>query len=66
MGFASFIQMVPFVLVPPGKPEIETISTVFAGIYFGFVVYRGKSFRPAFITHFFINVFFVAIVNLRH
>jgi uncharacterized protein len=63
---AVLIQMVPFVLVHLGKPELETISTIVTGILFGYIVYRGNSFWPAFIIHLFINVFFVASVNLIH
>ena len=59
-----FIQMIPFVLVHFSKPEIETLSTIVTGIYFGYVCYRSNSFWPAFIIHMFINVFFVAAVNL--
>jgi membrane protease YdiL (CAAX protease family) len=58
------VQMVPFVLLHFGKPELETLSTIVTGIYFGYVAYRGNSFWPAFIIHLFINVFFVAVVNL--
>ncbi len=58
------LQMVPFVLVHLGKPAIETISTIITGILFGYICYRGKSYWPAFIIHIFINLFFVAIVNL--
>jgi uncharacterized protein len=63
---AILIQMVPFVLVHLGKPELETVSTIVTGILFGYIVYRGNSFWPAFIIHLFINVFFVASVNLIH
>jgi membrane protease YdiL (CAAX protease family) len=59
-----FIQMIPFALLHLGKPELETISTLFTGILFGYVVYRGKSFWPAFIIHLFINVFFVTLINI--
>jgi uncharacterized protein len=58
------VQMIPFVLLHFGKPELETLSTIVTGIYFGYVAYRGNSFWPAFFIHLFINVFFVAIVNL--
>jgi membrane protease YdiL (CAAX protease family) len=59
-----FIQMIPFVLVHLGKPELETVSTILTGILFGYIAYRGKSFWPAFIIHLFINIFFVLSVNL--
>jgi membrane protease YdiL (CAAX protease family) len=58
------VQMVPFVLVHFGKPEIETISTILTGIYFGYVAYRGNSYWPAFIIHLFINIPFLIFVNI--
>jgi membrane protease YdiL (CAAX protease family) len=61
---AILIQMVPFVITHFYKPELETISTILTGIYFGYICYRGNSYWPAFIIHLFINVFFVSIINL--
>jgi membrane protease YdiL (CAAX protease family) len=58
------VQMIPFVLVHFGKPEIETISTILTGLYFGFVAYRGNSYWPAFIIHLFINIVFLIFVNM--
>jgi membrane protease YdiL (CAAX protease family) len=49
------IQMVPFVLLHFGKPEIETLSCIVTGLWFGWIAYRGKSFWPAFIIHTLIN-----------
>lgn len=63
---AILLQMIPFVILHFGKVEIETISTIITGILFGWVVYRGKSFWPAFFIHLFINVFFVALINFRY
>jgi uncharacterized protein len=60
------IQLIPFVLVHFGKPELETLSTILTGIYFGFIVYRTNSFWPAFLIHMFINIFFVVSVNLLY
>ena len=62
--YSVLVQMIPFMLLHFGKPEIETISTIFMGIYFGYVVYRGNSFWPALIIHLFINVGFRVIVNV--
>lgn len=50
------IQMIPFVLLHLGKPEIETISTIFTGILWGYICYRGNSFWPAFIMHMVVNI----------
>ncbi|MCJ7522392.1 MAG: CPBP family intramembrane metalloprotease [Dehalococcoidia bacterium] len=58
-----FLQMVPFVLLHLGKPEIETLSTIPMGIYLGYVAYRGNSFWPAVIIHIFINVSFRIFTN---
>jgi membrane protease YdiL (CAAX protease family) len=58
------VQMVPFVIVHFGKPEVETISTILMGIYLGYVAYRGNSFWPAFIIHVFINITFYIFVNM--
>lgn len=63
---AILLQMIPFALMHLGKPELETVSTIFTGITFGYVAYRGKSYWPAFIIHLFINVFFVALVNFKY
>ncbi len=60
------VQMIPFVMVHFGKPELETLSTILTGLYFGFIVYRTRSFWPAFIIHMFINIFFVVSVNLLY
>jgi membrane protease YdiL (CAAX protease family) len=61
---AIFVQVIPFVLVHIGKPEIETLSTILTGILFGYIAYRGRSFWPAYIIHIFINLFFVLYINL--
>lgn len=50
------IQMIPFVLLHFGKPEIETISTIFTGLLWGYICYRGKSFWPAYIMHMVVNI----------
>ncbi len=57
------IQMIPFLFLHLGKPELEVISTIPMGIYFGYVAYRGNSFWPAFLIHLFINVTFRVLVN---
>ncbi len=60
------LQMIPFALLHLGKPELETVSTIFTGILFGYVAYRGRSYWPAFIIHLFINVFFIALINYKY
>jgi membrane protease YdiL (CAAX protease family) len=64
LGEASIlVQMVPFVLLHFGKPEIEMVSTIIMGIYFGYVAYRSNSCWPAVIMHVFINITARVFVN---
>jgi hypothetical protein len=62
--FSILVQMIPFALLHFGKPEIETISTILVGIYFGYVCYRGNSYWPAVLMHLYINIGFRIIVNV--
>ena len=65
LGEASIlVQIIPFVLLHFGKPEMETISTILVGIYLGYVCFRGQSYWPAVILHLYINIGFRIIVNL--
>ena len=58
------VQMVPFVLLHFGKPEIEMVSTIIMGIYFGYVAYRSNSCWPAVFMHIYINITARVFVNL--
>lgn len=57
------VQVIPFVLMHLNKPEVETISTIPIGLYWGYVAYRGGSCWPAIIMHLVINVTFRTFVN---
>ena len=46
-----------------GKPEIEMISTIIMGIYFGYVAYRSNSCWPAVLIHIYINITARVFVN---
>lgn len=66
-GKASIIiQMVPFVLLHLGKPEVETLSCIITGLWFGWIAYRGKSFWPTFLIHVFINFFIKYFLNFQN
>ncbi len=52
---ALWIQAVPFALAHAGKPEIETLSTIFGGFAFGWVAWRTKSFLYPFLIHWYIG-----------
>ena len=58
---ALWIQAVPFALMHIGKPEIETLSTVFGGFAFGWIAYRTRSFLYPFLIHWYIFTLIVLV-----
>ena len=58
---ALWIQAVPFAIAHLGKPEIETLSTIFGGFAFGWVAWRTGSFVYSFLIHWFIAVLIVIV-----
>lgn len=56
-----WLQAVPFALMHNGKPEVETLSTIFGGFAFGWVAYRTKSFIWPFLIHWFIATFIIVV-----
>ncbi len=58
---ALWLQAVPFAVAHLGKPEIETLSTIFGGFAFGWVAYRTKSFVWPFLIHWFIATFVIIV-----
>jgi membrane protease YdiL (CAAX protease family) len=60
---ALWLQSVPFALAHLGKPQIETLSTIFGGYLFGLVAWRSKSFLYAFLIHFFVYTFTVLVAS---
>jgi membrane protease YdiL (CAAX protease family) len=56
-GPAIFLQAVPFAFMHLGKPEVETLSTIFGGAAFGFVAWKSNSFYYPFLIHWFISSF---------
>lgn len=58
-GDALWLQAVPFALAHLGKPEVETLSTIFGGFAFGWVAWRTKSFLYPFLIHWFISTFVI-------
>ena len=51
---AIWLQAVPFALAHVGKPEIETLSTIFGGFAFGWVAWKTRSFFWPFLIHWFV------------
>jgi membrane protease YdiL (CAAX protease family) len=60
---AIWLQAVPFAIAHIGKPEIETISTIFGGFVFGWVAWRTKSFLYPFLIHWFVLTFTVMVTG---
>ena len=58
---ALWIQAVPFAVAHLGKPEVETLSTIFGGFAFGWVAWRTGSFIYSFLIHWFIAALMVII-----
>lgn len=58
---ALWLQAVPFALAHMGKPEVETISTIFGGFAFGWVAWRTRSFLYPFMIHWFIATFIILV-----
>ncbi len=56
---ALWLQAVPFAIAHFGKPEIETLSTIFGGLAFGWVAWRTKSFIYPLLIHWAIFTFVV-------
>jgi len=58
---ALWIQAVPFAVAHLGKPDVETISTIFGGFAFGWVAWRTGSFIYSFLIHWFIAALIVIV-----
>ena len=58
---ALWLQAVPFAMAHIGKPEIETLSTIFGGFAFGWVAWRTRSFLYPFLIHWFISTFIILV-----
>jgi uncharacterized protein len=58
---AIWLQSVPFALAHIGKPEVETLSTIFGGFVFGWVAWRTKSFIYPLLIHWFVGSFTIIV-----
>lgn len=64
-GAAIWLQAVPFALLHLGKPELETLTTLFGGVGFGFIAWQSQSFVYPFLIHWFIASFTMLIASGR-
>ncbi len=60
---AAFMTMMPFVIVHYGKPELETLGAIVAGIVLGLVALRARSFWYGAIVHTGVAVFMDVIAS---
>lgn len=58
---ALWLQAVPFAIAHLGKPDIETLSTIFGGFAFGWIAWKTKSFIYAFLVHWYIATLIVIV-----
>lgn len=64
-GPAILIQAIPFAFMHLGKPEVETLTTIFGGIGFGFIAWQTDSFVYPWLIHWFIASF-TMLIALGH
>lgn len=64
--YAIFIQMIPFFILHRGKPDIETFSSIFAGLILGVQAWRSNSFIYCFLVHWSVMIFIDVISVLRY
>lgn len=62
-GPAIFLQAVPFAFMHLGKPEIETLSTIFGGAAFGYVAWQTRSFVYPWLIHTFVTAFTLLVAT---
>lgn len=60
---AILLQSVPFALAHLGKPQLETLTTIFGGAYFGWIAWRTRSFLYPFLLHWLINAFVYLVAS---
>jgi uncharacterized protein len=60
---ALWLQAVPFALAHIGKPEVETLSTIFGGFVFGWIAWRAGSFLYPFLIHWYIFTLVVLLAG---
>jgi membrane protease YdiL (CAAX protease family) len=60
---AVIAQAVPFALAHLGKPEAETITTIFGGTLFGWLAWRSRSFLYPFLLHWYIYSLVIVVAQ---
>jgi membrane protease YdiL (CAAX protease family) len=60
---AIWLQTVPFVLMHLLKPELEQLSTILGGVFFGLLAWRTRSFLWGFLLHWFMVAFVLVVAG---
>ena len=58
---AIWLQMIPFALMHVWKPEIEQLSTVIGGAFFGILAWKTESFAWGFLLHWFMMAWVLVV-----
>jgi membrane protease YdiL (CAAX protease family) len=58
---AIWLQVIPFALMHVWKPEIEQLSTVVGGAFFGLLAWRTRSFVWGFLLHWFMMAWVLVV-----
>jgi membrane protease YdiL (CAAX protease family) len=62
-SLAIWIQAIPFAIMHLGKPELETLSTIFGGAAFGYVDLKSRSVLPSVVIHWAIYLMMVVAAS---
>jgi membrane protease YdiL (CAAX protease family) len=62
-SLAIWIQAIPFAIMHLGKPELETLSTIFGGAAFGYIDLKSRSILPSVVIHWAIYLMMVAFAS---
>lgn len=65
--YSVMIQMIPFVILHNGKPELETFSSIIGGIALGVLALRTRSFLYGFFIHAAVifSIDFISVIRYR-
>ncbi len=62
-SLAVWVQAIPFAIMHLGKPELETLSTIFGGAAFGYIDLKSRSVLPSVVIHWAIYLMMVAAAS---
>ena len=60
---AIWLQMIPFALMHVWKPELEVLSTIVGGVFFGILSWRTRSFLWGWLLHWFMVAWILLVAG---